>query len=111
MPDVPGWWEALLLALAAYRTWRLTAEDDLLDRPRRWVLRLGSEWKREGDPIPPDYRAAWAEFLRCPWCAGAWIAALWWLGWLLAGDWATMIATPFALSSAVALIRENLDSA
>ena len=38
--SVPGWYELLLLSLAAWRVFHLLAEDDILDRPRRYVTRL-----------------------------------------------------------------------
>ena len=70
---VPNWWEALIIGLAVYRLWRLLAEDDILDRPRRYVLRLGADWQKDGDPVPDDYRSGLADFLTCPFCFGAWI--------------------------------------
>ena len=106
---IPDWWEALLIALASYRMWRLLAEDDIFDRPRRWLLRLGSDWQKEGDPVPAGYRTKMAEWLTCPWCAGLWISFIWWGMWLWVGDWAAGIAAPFALSAAVGITRRNLD--
>lgn len=98
-----------LLALAAFRVWRLVAEDDLTDRPRRWLLRLGDQWREDGDPVPDDYRAGLAAFLVCPWCLGFWLAAGWWLAWLATDEWATGLAVPFAMSAAVGIVRGRLD--
>lgn len=109
LPDVPSVWEALLLALAAYRTWRLLAEDSILDRPRRWLLHLGPDWQEDGDPVPDDYRQPWAVFLTCVYCAGSWSAVGWWAAWLVFGDWALMFAVPWALSSLVVFQRQKLD--
>jgi len=95
--------------LAAFRIWRLLAEDDIFDRPRRWALRVGNEWQKEGDPVPEGYRSGWATWLLCPWCSGLWISAALWFVWLAAEDWTTMFAVPFALSAVVALVRDNLD--
>jgi hypothetical protein len=79
----PNWFEFLMLGLAAWSTFHLLAHDDILDRPRRWVLRLGKDWKKEGDALPDDYRLPWAQFLVCPYCAGMWIwmfwIAFWWI--------------------------------
>lgn len=78
-------WEFLLLALAAYRTWQLVAEDDVLDPIRRRVFRRVPDW------------------LACPWCSGFWIAA----GWLVAfWVWADVIyaAGLFAASTVVGLV-------
>lgn len=76
----PSWYAFLILGLAAWSTYHLLANDDILDRPRRWLLRLGSEWERDGDPVPDDYRLKWGQFLSCPYCAGFWI----WIAWLTA---------------------------
>jgi len=111
---IPTWWELLLAALAVYRLWRLLAEDDILEPVRRKVLRyVGWQGPRpgypKGDPLPDEYRGRWAEFLTCPWCAGFWIGVLAWVFWLLFPSLALVVATPFALSAAVGLIRVNLD--
>jgi hypothetical protein len=78
--NIPSWYEFLLLGLAAWSIFHLLAHDDLLNRPRRKILRLGDDWQKEGDPMPDDYRMEWALFLTCPYCAGMWI----WGGWLVA---------------------------
>lgn len=113
---IPPVWHFALLALCAYRVWRLIAEDEILERPRRFVLRLGDEWAEDGDPVPDGYREKWALFLTCPWCAGAWISGLVYLAWLwLYGDpdhpsnVLTGVAVWFALSATVGIIRRQLD--
>lgn len=63
----PGTWEAVLLALAAYRLWKLAAEDKITDRPRDWLVARIPEWAEE--------------WLACPWCAGFWIGGAVWAGW------------------------------
>ena len=78
--NIPSWYEFVLLGLAAWSLFHLLAHDDILDTPRRKVLRLGTDWTKEGDPVPPNYRLKWALFLTCPYCAGMWI----WAGWLVA---------------------------
>jgi hypothetical protein len=108
--EIPNWYETLLLAAAAYRFWRLLAEDDILDRPRRLLLRLGEAWEKEGDPVPPDYRGSWAEFLICPWCAGFWTAIAWWGAWQIWPHAAIVVAVPFAISALVGLIARVLPS-
>lgn len=106
--SVPSPWEALLIAFAAFRVWRLLAEDTILDKPRRWFLRLGN-WERDGDPVPDGYRAKWGELFQCPWCLGFWISLAWWGAWQVSEKWALVVATPFAISAGVGLIRTNLD--
>lgn len=99
-PDVPGPYALVLLAVASYRLWRLLAEDDIVDRPRRWLLGLG-DWK-VGQPAPESYREKLADLLTCPWCLGFWIAVGWWGAWLLEPEWAVFAAVPWALSAGVA---------
>jgi hypothetical protein len=107
--SVPSWYVLLLLSAAAYRSWRLLAEDDVLDRPRRWLVRLGPEWKQEGDPVPATYRARLGKFLSCPWCFGAWVAIGWWVAWQLWPHGTTVVAVPFAASAVVAGLSSLLD--
>lgn len=108
--SIPDWWAFLLLAGGAFRTWKLLAEDDILDRPRRYLLRLGSEWTKEGDPVPDDYRLGWAEFLTCAWCSGAYAVLAWWIAWQIAPHATLVAAVPFALSAAVGIIGQILPS-
>lgn len=95
--------------LAAYRTWRLIAEDDILNRPRRWLLRLGSEWEKEGDRVPEGFRQKWATFLTCVWCMGAWCSLAWWAVWQIEEHGTLVVATPFAISAGVGFLRRSLD--
>jgi hypothetical protein len=85
--SVPEPWEAVLLALAAWRVFQLLAEDDLLETPRRYVTDRISEY--------------WQDFLVCPYCAGFWIALAWWGAWIAWGDSTLVVATPWALSAGV----------
>lgn len=105
---VPDWLGFALLSLAAFRTWRLIAKDTILDRPRKWVLRLGRDWNENQMP-PPGYRKKLDTFLICHWCAGFWHAVAWWGLFLLIGDWALVLATPWAASAVLALAAKNLD--
>lgn len=81
--SVPYWWEALLLALAAWRLFHLIAFDDVLDRPRRYVTRLSPSWKNEGDATGEQYREKLAKFLTCPFCFGAYCVIAVWGLWLI----------------------------
>lgn len=115
--SIPDWWEFVLLSLISYRAWRLIAQDDILDRPRNWILRLPRNWDGDERTLGPRYRNKLALFLRCPWCAGAWISAFIYLVWLsFFGDpdftsdvILGALGTWFALSATVGLIRTNLD--
>jgi hypothetical protein len=106
---VPDWWAALLLALAAFRVWRLVAKDDVLDRPRRWLLRLGNEWQGQSDPIPRGYRSGLADFLTCPWCLGFWIVVAEWVLWQVWPHATLVVAAPLAVMAVAALVASNLD--
>ena len=99
--NIPDWWETLLLFVAAWRMFHLIAEDDLLDRPRRYVTRLGSKWEKEGDPVPADYRIGLANWLTCPYCFGAWTVLAWWGVWLVWPHETLIAAVPWVLSAGV----------
>ena len=47
------WLWFVLLALASWRVFRLLAEDTILDKPRRRLLRLG-DWEEDSGEDPPD---------------------------------------------------------
>lgn len=114
---IPPIYQFILLTLVAYRVWRLIAEDDILERPRRWFLRLPRDWDGDERTIPKRYRNEWALFLICPWCAGAWVSLGVYIGWLLtegstpdsASDVAVGIGIWLAISCVVGLIRSKLD--
>lgn len=98
---IPDWFQVVVLSLSSFRVWRLLAEDTILDRPRRRLLRLG-DWKEEGDLVPATYRKTTGDFLACWWCAGFWVGLAWWGAWQ---EWphGTMVtAIPFAISAVLA---------
>lgn len=94
---VPDWWAAVLLALAAYRTFRLVGEDKITERPRHRLL-YELEFRREGRGT------YWQEFITCPWCAGFWIALVWFAAFELWEHATVVAAVPFAISTVVGLI-------
>lgn len=79
--NTPSVYFFFLLGLGAWSTFHLLAHDDILDKPRRKLLRLGKDWQKEGDPVPANFRIEWALFLTCPYCAGFWIWAVWVVAW------------------------------
>ena len=103
--NIPDWYVLILLALASYRTWRLLAEDDILDRPRNALLRLDPKWRKEGDPTGSDYRETLGNFISCPWCLGFWIVIAWWAAWQIWEFGTEVVAVPMALSALVPLIE------
>ena len=108
--NVPDWYSALLLALAAWRVFHLLAHDDILDRPRRYVTRLSPSWKREGDATGEQYREKLGNFLTCPFCLGFWVALAWWAAWLVFPTEALFVAVPFVLSAGVVGAQRVLSS-
>ncbi len=93
--QIPTWYGTILLALAAYRVWRILAEDTILDRPR-------DRWFPEG--------AKRTEFIGCPWCLGAWVAIAWTILWWWQPHWTLVVAFPFALSTVVGGLAMLLDA-
>ena len=90
-------WAFALLALAAWRTWKLIGDDVISERPRVWLL-----YKlRRGANERWDY---WAAFLGCSYCLGSWCALSWWASWMLWPDATELAATPLAISAVVGLI-------
>jgi hypothetical protein len=111
--SVPGWYELLLLSLAAWRVFHLLAEDDILDRPRRYVTRLGDAqqddkgvWKN----IPADYRIGFANWLACPYCFGFWVGLGWFGAWQVWGHETLVAASLFSLSALVVAAHKFLSS-
>lgn len=105
---VPDLYELILLALAAYRTWRLLAEDAVLDWPRRRILRMGN-WRKEGDPYPPKYREAVGDFVGCPACLGFWISLFWFVAWAIFPYETLVVAAVASISALVIFQRQKLD--
>lgn len=105
--SIPGWYELLLITGASYRVWRLLSQDIILDRPRRWVLRLG-DWQ-EGDPSPPAYRHTLGDFLECPACAGFWIGVITWGFWQIWPHATLVICALFTINTLVIVTRSKLD--
>lgn len=106
--NIPNWYELLLLGAAAWRIFQLISDDDILDRPRRYLLRLGNEWEKEGDPVPSNYRVSTGIFITCPYCAGFWIALAWWGAWQIWPHATLVIAVPFVISAGVVALAKVL---
>ncbi len=92
---IPSPWEFALIALAVFRLWKLVAEDNILDRPREYLL---TRYKRLEDLV------------ECPWCLGFWITVGWWVAWLVWPHAAVVAAVPFALSATVGAVAHFLDA-
>lgn len=105
--SIPDWWTFLLLALAAFRVFRLVSEDTVFDRPRAYLL--GYRGWQEGEKLPDTYRAKWGEWITCPWCAGFWVSLGFWVAWQMWPHATTVAAVPLAVSAVLALVSKNLD--
>jgi hypothetical protein len=105
---VPNWYQLVVLAFAAWRTWHLIAYDNILDGPRHLAAGLPWDWK-EGDHVPVSYRERFAEFLTCPYCAGFWGSTAWWGLFQITERWAVVIAVPFAINALVVSVASLLD--
>lgn len=99
--SVPDWWSFLLLGVGAWRIFQLLAEDAILDRPRRRLLRLAESWEKEGDDPGDDYRMKWGIFLTCPRCCGFWLSLGIYLFWVWFPTEALVACTPLALNAVV----------
>lgn len=106
MTHVPDVYVLLLLALAAFRLWRLLAWD-IITRPVRERLLH----RRDGGDVTDSsrYRPHVDEFVHCPWCLGAWLGIAWWIAWLVWPRATVAAAVPFAISAVLALVASNLD--
>jgi hypothetical protein len=95
---IPNWYGLVLLGLAAYRTWKLLAEDTILDKPRAWFVYGFRKWRGNGSA------GYVSEFIACPWCLGFWTALAWWGAWQLWPHGTAVAAIPFAASAIVGLL-------
>lgn len=94
--SVPDWWSFVLLAFAAWRTFRLISEDTILDTPRdQLTSKLGEKSEL---------------FVVCPFCLGFWLSVGWWLAWVAWPHWTLVAATPWAISAVVGLVAARLDT-
>lgn len=97
---VPSWWETILLALAAYRVWRLLSEDVILDPLRSWMLKMVR---------PEARRTRLAQFIDCPFCLGFWTAVAWWGAWEAWPHGTLVAAAPWAIAAAAAIIATRVE--
>lgn len=89
---------SLLVALAAYRVWRIFALDKIAERPREWLM--GKE----------DDSSAWrfvADLMFCPWCWGFWlcVAGAWVVAELKDYNEAQFALIALASSALTGLVR------
>lgn len=118
----PDAWTFVLLALAAFRVYRLIARDTItepirakLTYPDGEAVALDDEpcafglWLRGADGQRKSWRVYASTLIRCPWCAGFYVSVAWWGAWALDPRLTAFLAAPWALSAAVALASKQLD--
>lgn len=101
---IPSALVLLVLALAAFRTYRLLAFDLVL-RPVRDRI-VGAHYPAGNGPVFD--REGLADWLVCAWCSGFWCAVGWWLAWLAWPSGILYVAVPFAVSAALAVLQHAL---
>jgi len=89
---VPSPFEALLLGLAAWRTWHLIAKDDLTEPLRDRFLK----------------NEAVLDFVECPFCLGAWIAGAWVVAFAIWSEGVVWAALVMAAATVPVLINRWL---
>jgi uncharacterized protein DUF1360 len=99
-----------LLALAAFRSWRLLAQDTFppIMKARAWAVGYRGEVFTYGESRPLVARETLAEWIQCAWCSGLWLAAGWYGAWLLWPRGSIYAAAPMALSAAAGIIASIL---
>ena len=90
---MPSPFEALLLALAAWRVWHLLAHDDLTEPVRRHVT---------------DGRDKLLEFIQCPYCLAAWVAGAWVVAFAVWPEGTMWAALVFAVATAPVILNHML---
>ncbi len=91
-----GPWQFALVALAAWRTFHLLAYDTILN-----------VWRRD---YFFDNHPAIESFVQCPFCLGFWVALAWVAAFWLEPHWTLIVAIPFAVSAAVAMLQLIADA-
>ncbi len=101
--NVPGFLEVVLLALAAWRTYRLLSDDTILDRPRQNLTARIAKRRNNAAAI------YFNDFITCPFCLGFWTAVAWWGAWELWPHGALVAAGAVAVTALVPLIERLTD--
>ncbi len=97
-------WQFALVSLAAWRAFHLLGRDTITDPIRRWFA-----VEAETDEMEAR-RQAFFDFLACPFCLGFWVALVWVAAFWLEPHWTVIVAVPFAVSAAVAVVQSVADA-
>lgn len=96
----------VVLALAAYRAWRIVALDDITKSWRGRILGYDDTGHKNRWPAN---RKTLGNFIKCPFCLGFWIALAAWLCFRAWPHDTLLVAWPLALSALAGLVAKNLD--
>lgn len=102
---IPAPWHFALLALGAYRLWRLVAVDEITATVRDRVT--GRDTHRSN---PAGYNMRLDRLIGCAWCAGFWVSLAVWGCWQWQPHLTLLVAVPFAINAVVGLVTKNLDA-
>lgn len=102
----PGVYQLILLGVASFRIFHLLSEETILDRPRRWLLKLGS-WE-VGSP-PASYRHRLGDLITCPWCLGFWVTLALFTSWQLWPEPTTAVCAFISATVVVPLLQTWFD--
>jgi hypothetical protein len=102
---IPAPWSFALLALGAFRIWRLIGIDEITAPIRDRIT-----GRRQYHSEPSLYREWLDKLLACPWCLGFYVAVAVWACWSVWPHWTLVVCAPFALSAVVGLVSKNLDA-
>lgn len=106
---IPAAFEFVLLALAAWRLYRLAAYDDITRPMRERLVRRAEEpgFVYVGDG---NYRPRLDTFVHCPYCLGFWICVAGWVAYQVWPHGMVWLAVPWAASAVLVLIEVNHDA-
>lgn len=107
---VPSPWEFALLAAAVFRVYRLLARDTITASAREVVTGYDDESAPSPEDQPANARAWLSTLVRCPWCLGFHLSVEAYVAWRRWPRQTMTVATPLALSAAVALAEKHLDA-
>lgn len=102
---IPAPWQFALLALGAYRLWRLIGIDEITAPIRDRIT-----GRRTYARNPKGYREWLDKLIACPWCAGFWVTLAVWGCWQWHPHVVLVTLSPFALNAVVGLVTRNLDA-
>lgn len=103
-------WQFVVVALGAYRLWRIAARDTITAPAREAATGYDDAGAPGLNEAPrKTARVYLSALVRCPWCLGFWISLAAYVAWRLWPHATLVAATPLALSAVLGLVKKNLD--